>query len=159
MVESARNSDDTAGITKSLVVFDVVGKPEPQGSKRAFVRGGRAMIVESARNVGSWRRLVADKAADVAPQTPMQLAVKVEIHFRLPVPKSAPKRRRLYAVKKPDVDKLARACLDAMTKVVYRDDSQIVDLHVTKQLAYDMPIGCAVIVQEIEPSQSTKGGQ
>lgn len=131
------------------VSFDVIGKPEPQGSKRAFVRGGRAMIVESARNVGSWRRLVADRANDVAPETPFQGPLIVTLDFRLPVPKSAPKRRRLHAVRKPDLDKLARSCLDAMTHVIYRDDSQIVKLHATKRLAYDEQVGCAISVMEL----------
>lgn len=140
------------------ITFDVVGKPEPQGSKRGFNRGGRVVLVESARNVGSWRQLVAEVAQGYAPQRPIDTAVRVDIHFRLPVPKSAPKRTRLFAVKKPDLDKLTRAVFDALTGVMYRDDSQIVHMSVTKQLAYDLPIGCSITVRALDDhAQTTKG--
>jgi crossover junction endodeoxyribonuclease RusA len=38
-------------------------------------------------------------------------------------------------VKRPDSEKLARSCNDAIVGVVIVDDAQIVDLHITKRLA------------------------
>ena len=40
------------------------------------------------------------------------------------------------AIKKPDVDKLMRSVLDALTHHVYVDDSQVVDLHARKRIAH-----------------------
>lgn len=38
-----------------------------------------------------------------------------------------------YHVQRPDVDKLCRAILDALTGVVYHDDSQVISLSAVKQ--------------------------
>jgi Holliday junction resolvase RusA-like endonuclease len=38
-----------------------------------------------------------------------------------------------WPASRPDVDKLARAVLDALTGVLYRDDGQVVTLDVTKR--------------------------
>lgn len=40
-------------------------------------------------------------------------------------------------IKKPDVDKLLRACLDALTEVIWRDDSQVVKA--TTEKTYAVP--------------------
>lgn len=62
--------------------------------------------------------------------------VMVDVTFVLKRPKATPKTKTPPAVKKPDVDKLARAVLDAITGIVYNDDSQVVELHARKRLAY-----------------------
>jgi Holliday junction resolvase RusA-like endonuclease len=36
-------------------------------------------------------------------------------------------------MKKPDIDNVAKCFLDAMNGIVYKDDSQVVSLHVTKE--------------------------
>ncbi len=56
------------------------------------------------------------------------------LEFRMPRPKSTPKATPA-AVKRPDLDKLARAVLDAITGTVLVDDSQVVDLSASKRLA------------------------
>jgi len=39
------------------------------------------------------------------------------------------------AVKRPDLDKLVRAVFDALTNVVFKDDSQVVSVFASKRLA------------------------
>ena len=53
----------------------------------------------------------------------------------MPRPKSAPKRSTPAAIKRPDIDKLARAVLDALTGVWLEDDSHVVCLRATKRIA------------------------
>jgi crossover junction endodeoxyribonuclease RusA len=74
--------------------------------------------------------------------------VYVRLEFVLPRPVSTPKRRTPPAVKRPDVDKLARAVLDALTSAgALADDSQVVDLHPIKRLAeLDETPGCRITV-------------
>jgi crossover junction endodeoxyribonuclease RusA len=60
--------------------------------------------------------------------------VRVMLDFALQRPKSLPKRTSQH-LKKPDIDKLARAVLDALTGILYRDDSEVVRLDVTKRYA------------------------
>lgn len=39
----------------------------------------------------------------------------------------------LLPAKKPDIDNIAKAVLDALNSVAYRDDTQIVELQIRKQ--------------------------
>jgi crossover junction endodeoxyribonuclease RusA len=117
----------------TAIEFHVPGKPAPQGSKRHV---GRGILVESSKEVGPWRERVALCASNaMCGRSLLDGAVRVRLELTLPRPKSAPKRSTPPAVKRPDVDKLARAILDAITGIIVRDDSQIVDLHATKRLA------------------------
>ena len=114
--------------------FDVIGKPAPQGSKRAFVRNGRANLVEVAgATLKAWRADVEAAArAARAEGTILEDPVEVHIGFRLPRPKSRPDGD--WHGTRPDVDKLTRAVLDAMTTArVWVDDCLVADLRVWKR--------------------------
>ncbi|OLL21236.1 MULTISPECIES: RusA family crossover junction endodeoxyribonuclease [unclassified Rhodococcus (in: high G+C Gram-positive bacteria)] len=118
-----------------MITFFVSGRPAPQGSKTfKGVRGGRGILIESSKDVGPWRERIALTAHSHAERL-LDGPVTVRLDFVMPRPKSAPKRTTPPAVKRPDTDKLARACLDALTGICYVDDSQVTDLHATKRLA------------------------
>jgi Holliday junction resolvase RusA-like endonuclease len=109
-----------------LQVF-VPGIPQPQGSKNAYVRGNRAVLVEANKKLPAWRQSVQDQleAANVSCE-PMQGAIDAEIIFFIPRPKSV---TRLLPTVKPDLDKLIRGILDAGTKAgIYNDDSQVIEI-------------------------------
>lgn len=121
-----------------LIEFFVPGKAAPQGSKRHV---GRGILIESSKEVGPWRERVAlvahgamaaEKALNGTGIVPRTTPVQVEIQFFLPRPASAPKKQ-IAMTKRPDIDKIARACLDALTDVVFEDDSQVVNLHLYKR--------------------------
>lgn len=115
-----------------IVVCFVPGKPAPQGSKRHV---GRGILVESSKEVGPWRERVALAVYNAMPRRPLaDGAVGVSLRFVIPRPKSASKTKPIPAVKRPDVDKLSRAVLDALTGVVFSDDSQVVELLAVKQI-------------------------
>lgn len=117
----------------ALEEFFVPGKPAPQGSKRHV---GRGILIESSKEVGPWRERVALQAHNVmAGRSVSDGAVSVVLNFVLPRPKSTPKSRTPAASKRPDVDKLARAILDALTGVCFSDDSQVVSLCAYKRIA------------------------
>lgn len=121
------------GTTSPIIEFFVPGKPVPQGSKRHI---GRGILIESSKDLGPWRERVALTAHQTLAGEPiMSGAITAVLTFVLPRPKSAPKTRTPAATKRPDVDKLARACLDAITDVIILDDAQVVDLRATKRLA------------------------
>jgi crossover junction endodeoxyribonuclease RusA len=117
---------------RTIEVF-IPGKPAPQGSKRHV---GRGILVESSKELAPWRQQVAVFAHNaMGGHQLITGAVAVCLEFVLPRPVSTPKRRTPPAVKRPDLDKLERAILDAITDVIIVDDSQVVDLHATKRLA------------------------
>jgi crossover junction endodeoxyribonuclease RusA len=110
----------------------VPGRPAPQGSKR-HVGGGR--MVESSKAVGPWRTMVAWHAAQVYRGAPLDGPLRVALVFVMPRPSGTPKRSTPAAIKRPDTDKLSRAVFDALSGVVWRDDSQVVELHAFKRIA------------------------
>ena len=125
--------------------FYVPGTPAPQGSKRHV---GRGVLIESSKHVGPWRERIAWFAAQNM-HSRFTGAVNVRLEFVMPRPKSLPQNRTPAAIKRPDVDKLARACLDAISGIAYEDDSQVVGLHANKRIALpgEQP-GCQITIQE-----------
>lgn len=134
------------------VSFFVPGAPAPQGSKRHV---GRGILVESSKALGPWRErvaIIAHQAMRAAGAEPYAGAVAVDLAFVMPRPKSAPKTKTPAAIKRPDLDKLARACFDAITNICYADDSQVVELRAKKRIALpgENP-GCEIVVSGAAP--------
>jgi Holliday junction resolvase RusA-like endonuclease len=133
--------------------FSVMGKPVPQGSMKAFIVAGRPVITSATKGLKEWRNLIAYRAQDYLREQGLGSltqdsigffqrgeAVNVTAVFQFSRPKShlrrdgsltksAPREK----ASKPDIDKLARAVLDALTGVMFHDDSQVVELTVSKR--------------------------
>ncbi|ASR87242.1 RusA-like resolvase [Mycobacterium phage LastHope] len=143
---SARVTHERNG-GRQLRLF-VPGKPAPQGSKdfKGFAKPkegekrGKAILVESSAAVGPWRERIALAAADAMlaaglPVLDKKFPVTASLTFVMPRPSGTPKSYTPAAVKRPDLDKLARAVLDGLTDVTWLDDSQVDDMHCRKVLA------------------------
>lgn len=129
---------------------EVPGVPIPQGSMRAVVaRDGTPRVFGDNPQTRPWRELVAWAARQVWVGAPTPAAVEVRIGFVMPRPKSA---RRKRPTVKPDLDKLVRACLDALTGVVWVDDAQVVSVMASKRYvnAAEPEPGAVIIVEVIE---------
>lgn len=140
----------------------VAGTPAPQGSKRHV---GNGRMIESSAAVGDWRSVVAWTAAnEYRGDPPIDGPAVLVVEFVMPRPKSFPKRKPTPAhVKRPDVDKLLRAIGDALTGVVYADDSLLTGKHASKRYAEpDETPGARILVGRLdnEPSErlSRPGG-
>lgn len=116
------------------IVLHVPGIPAPQGSKNGYYRGGRVVLVESSKKVKPWRDTVAATARYGCDGPPIDGPVSVHVAFILPRPKSLPKRV-LHMVKKPDLDKLIRSTLDALSGIAYVDDNRVTTIHASKRYA------------------------
>lgn len=124
----------------SEINFSVRGSPVAQGSVRAYVRGGRAIVVAKGHGaLADWRHDISAGARTAMADLPsFSGAVVVHANFAYTRPPShfrsdgvkikagAPRYPRL------DIDKTARALLDALTGVAIDDDSQVVELMVNK---------------------------
>jgi Holliday junction resolvase RusA-like endonuclease len=116
----------------SRIIVIVHGSPAPQGSKK-FVglakSTGRGILVESSKKVKPWRQDVKAAARVHAEgHPPLDGNLRVRMVFTLPKPASAPKRRRTWPNKKPDVSKLARSTEDALVDAgLIADDARIVE--------------------------------
>lgn len=114
------------------MIIIVFGDPAPQGSKKfvGVAKGtGRGILVESSKRVKPWRQDVVTAAREAMTGfTMFDGPLRVKMVFTLPKPSSAPKRRRTWPNKKPDVSKLARSTEDALvTAGAIRDDARIVE--------------------------------
>jgi crossover junction endodeoxyribonuclease RusA len=142
----------------SGLTFEVRAVPSPQGSKRHV---GHGIMVESAgQKLKSWREAVRSEAAVAMNHTntlPLMLdPVAVTITFFLPRPKAHYGAKGLKnnapvtCAKRPDVDKLLRSTLDALTSAgVYGDDSQVVSLTGTKMYAGPARTGAVITVRPL----------
>ena len=111
--------------TEEKIQFTVRGLPQAKGSTRAFIVKGKPVITSTNRNLKDWEHLVASEAQKLAPPTLWEGPVNLILRFYLPRPKTLPKKI-VWHTKRPDLGKLARACEDALTGIIWRDDSQIV---------------------------------
>lgn len=125
----------------SMLEFSVVGCPMPQGSKVAMVRAGRAFMTESAnmqtktRKSGAldrWRAAVTTKAIKTMTGELWLGPVELQCEFVMPrspshyTSKGALTKAAPTFPVKYDLSKLMRAVEDALTGIVYKDDSQVV---------------------------------
>ena len=132
----------------------VPGIPVPQGSSRAFVRGGHAVITSANAKLRPWRATVTAAIAETDPEL-LTGPVVVDLDFVFPRPASHYGKRGLrgaapeYPATRPDLDKLCRACLDSLTDAgAVRDDSQVVELSASKYFG-EHP-GVRVVVRPME---------
>jgi crossover junction endodeoxyribonuclease RusA len=123
-------------VTPTVICFDVLGIPQSQGSIRAFVPKGwkRPTLTSTNKELKPWRQEVASNAhtamMDAFQSGCIEGPVRVEANFYFCRPKS--RKKETHKVTKPDLDKLARALLDAMAGTVYANDSQVSQLWVSK---------------------------
>jgi crossover junction endodeoxyribonuclease RusA len=144
----------------------VNGIPAPQGSKRAYkTKTGKINMVESSKSVGSWREAVrAETQRALGSRPPLGGPVRVELAFYMTRPKGHYRTGRnahltrdgapAYPAGKPDLDKLCRAVLDGLTAGgAWKDDSQVVQLHLAKLYAADAAAQCIITFYEMGTPQ------
>lgn len=130
------------------IQFTVLGNPQPQGSTRAFIPKGwnRAIITSDNPKNKSWRQETASQAINAMNGREMFMgAVELVADFYFDRPTS--KKKALHKITKPDVSKLARSVEDAMTGIVYKDDSQIVSETVRKH--FGLPARVEIQVRQL----------
>lgn len=147
----------------NTITISVFGTPRPGGSKRAFVYKNkmgvhRAAVTDDNPKSVDWKACVAHEAAMVMRgREPTTGALRVDVLFYMTRPKghygkkglrpSAPK----YHTTKPDATKLWRSTEDALTGIVWKDDSKIVVQTVAKVFADGRASGVEIKVTEAQP--------
>jgi len=148
-----------------MISFFVQGNPAPKGS---FKTGGKfckscrrgSVIVNASKFTKPWEKTIRKEAEKHCSEL-MKGRVKVRLTFYMIRPKghyrtgkfshllksSAPKK---WHSQMPDIDKLIRCVLDALTNVVYEDDAQVCLVDNTKKLwgDCDHPNGVEIEITE-----------
>lgn len=147
------------------IKFWVPTRPAPGGSKKSFASEstGRIVTLDDAKDNAVWRGVVALYGGQAMAGKPLlagPLEVSMIFYQRRPkghygrggnagvLRPSAP----WFPTVKPDVLKLARSTEDALTGVVWVDDSQTIALHVTK--LYGEKPGVEITVETLPDPRS-----
>lgn len=149
----------------------VIGLPGPQGSKTfRGIHGGHAVMAESSKAVKPWREAVVWAAREAMGGEAGEISIEricnaaavagpvaVEMIFTWPKPTSAPKGRRTWPDRRPDIDKLCRSTFDALVSAgAIEDDARCVKLFAAKVFpgegtdALDVP-GCVIRITAVRP--------
>ena len=136
-----------------MVTFKVDGTPVPKGRAR-YARRGNFISTYTPEKTRTYETLIKDAAIEaMGSSEPLETPVSLYLYIRVPIPKSCTKKR-LKAIdngsekptKKPDASNILKSVEDGMNGVVYHDDSQIINIHVTK--VYSSLPGVDICVKE-----------
>ena len=125
-------------VASRSITFFVPGCAITKGSGHAMTSAsGKPFVIQNnARRLRPWQARIAGCATEAGAsdiRADAGEAVQLDMAYLLKRPAShlkadgSLKASSPYypTVKKADIDKLERSCLDAMTKVLYNDDSQV----------------------------------
>ena len=136
-----------------MLHFHIDGDPVPKGRPKFTSIAGFMRTYTPKKTVDYELTVRAAAKAAMGPTDLLETPVGVYLYIRLPIPKSHSKKRKDAClsgqekpIKKPDIDNLAKSILDGMNGVIWKDDAQIVSLHVTK--VYASGAGVDVLIKE-----------
>lgn len=148
-----------------MIKFTVIGVPQPAGSKRAFIikpkDGGRprAIVTDANANARDWKNAVASSAILARCGSPSDRLLTGPLSFTARFYRPRPQghygkaglnkkgRETPFPTSKPDAGKLARGTIDALTKIIWYDDAQIVDERAIK--LWGEPARCEIEISEV----------
>ena len=108
-----------------MISFRVDGQPIPQGSMKVI---NGHIIHSQGSALAAWRSAIG-LSAKAAGAKPSLEAVSMTLVFIMNKPRTV---TRVDPTVPPDLDKLVRAALDALTAIAYKDDSQVIEIRAMK---------------------------
>jgi Holliday junction resolvase RusA-like endonuclease len=134
----------------------VSGTPVPKGSARAFWNKHAKKIIVQQTNRDRqrpWASAITDAVLNLGMEHQVDAPVFIAMTFVFSRPKKHFRGKAMILrddapsvhVVKPDIDKLIRCVLDAMTGVVFRDDCQAQIIEATK--VYGDKPGCLITIK------------
>lgn len=122
------------------IKFTVYGEPVAQGRPRGSIRNGKVHMRDPAKSK-YFKQYVALVASQHRPEKVITGPVSMDVKVYRPMPKSVSNSSKkkekaekglLRPTTKPDVDNYVKGVKDALNHLIYKDDSQVVDLKVSK---------------------------
>ena len=122
-----------------MVTYLVEGNPVGKGRPK-FARRGNFVSTYTPTKTRDYEDLIKESARQAMGSAEvLETPVTVAIYITVPIPASYSKKRTEAClsgserpIKKPDIDNVAKCFLDAMNEIVYKDDTQVLTLHITK---------------------------
>lgn len=123
----------------------VYGEPIPKGRPRMAVRGKFVQVYTPKKTRDAEDSFIV-QIIKYRPETPMEGPLSIDIKCYKLKPKSMSKKVTEW-ITKPDLDNLVKLVIDAMNKIFFKDDSQIVKITASKH--YDNTPRTEVKIQRI----------
>lgn len=124
----------------STIRFSVPGQPQGKGRPRVGTIGGHARTFTPAKTLAYEGFIALQAQIAMQHRDLVEGPVLVRMHVALQVPASwSQKKQRdalagvLFPTTKPDIDNTVKAVFDGLNGVVWKDDVQVVDLHLSKR--------------------------
>jgi len=122
-----------------MLTYMVEGNPIGKGRPK-FARRGSFVSTYTPTKTRDYENVIKEVAKKAMGSNEiLETPVTVAIYITVPIPASYSKKRTEAClkdierpIKKPDIDNIAKCFLDAMNDIVYKDDTQVLTLHVTK---------------------------
>lgn len=138
------------------VIFTVCGEPQGKARPRFTTANGRVRAITPNKTVKyengvKWAYKKSCGSQRFEDNTPLK--VKITAYYGIPQSKSNSKKEmmrsnKIIPTKKPDCDNVAKAILDALNQLAYKDDAQIAELTVLKRYSDNPRV--EVIIQNSE---------
>lgn len=119
-----------------MISLEIFGNPVPQARPRFY---------RNKNHVGAFDPKSKEKEQckwqikSQFKESLLTMPLAVDVIFFMPIPKSSSKLKKrqmengvLSHIKKPDIDNLQKFVLDCLNKIVFEDDSQIVEIRAKK---------------------------
>lgn len=124
-------------MTKTIIVY---GKPVGKGRPKFSSRGGFVRAY-TPKTTADYEAKVAKAYTDkYGASEPCEKPIVVSIQAVFPIPSSFRKAEKEKArkglikpTKKPDIDNIIKIILDGLNGVAFKDDSQVIVVHATKE--------------------------
>ena len=132
-----------------IFYFEVPGKPQGKARARTFYnpRIGKSQSItpgETALYENWIKQCFISKYQNLKINQGHPLIIYIDTYFE--IPKSTSKKKRgqmidgeIMPCKKPDLDNIAKVVCDALNKLAYHDDSQIISLRLNKYYTKNEP--------------------
>lgn len=135
----------------NMIRITIPGQPQGKGRARVCIKGGRARAYTPDKTA-AYENLIKLAYGNGSMHTG---GVELAITAYYSIPKAFSKKKRTEALggrvrpqTKPDIDNVAKVVCDALNKVAYRDDTQIVKI--TAEKYYSDTPGVVVEIKEAE---------
>ena len=142
------------------VAFIVPGQPVPQGAIRYVpVRGRLRGVHASGKRLKRWRDAVSWEAVRARGERPIPFPKPKPVSLFAAFRMRRPQRPKApWPIVTPDLQHLVRAIEDAMSGILYDDDSQIVRLEARKEyVTAEQVSGVTIVVRGFSQAQDRAG--
>ena len=136
-----------------ITTFTVEGIPVGKGRPKFARRGNFVSTYTPKKTVDYESTVKAAGKVAMGSTEPLETPISLYLYIRVPIPASYSKRVTAACLdgsqkptKKPDLDNIGKAIMDALNGICYKDDSQIVNIHASK--VYATVPGVDVCVKE-----------